>query len=157
VVNCSAEFLLWQLPFAPDCACAYCTAPSSIPPPPPPRPWSGPGEKSTTIYCHPLCVLADRCGWQLWVAALKLDHTVPGGFPALFLGDAAAPPRCAQALAGCWPVKTEATRCRQCEGTQQHHLKEAGCTKGDIQQYCGGGGAPTGTPIPPFWLNREYA
>ncbi len=58
VVNCGSYYL-WRLPFAPDCACAYCTAPSSspAPPAPPPASWSGP--------------------------ELKLSH--PGGFPALQL------------------------------------------------------------------------
>lgn len=58
VVNCS-DFMLWYLPPAPDCACVYCTAPSVIPAPAPPQPWSGP--------------------------ALTLQHTTPGGFPALDL------------------------------------------------------------------------
>ena len=59
VVNCGGYYL-WRLPFAPDCASGYCTAPSSPPPPPPPRgPWSGP--------------------------RLQLSHTDPGGFPGLQL------------------------------------------------------------------------
>eukprot|EP01045_Picozoa_sp_COSAG04_P031697 COSAG04_NODE_5953_length_1448_cov_2.212009_1_plen_296_part_10 len=62
VVNCS-DFLLWRLPWAPDCACAWCTAHSVPPPPPPPHTWSGP--------------------------TLKVAHTHPGRFPALTLGAAA--------------------------------------------------------------------
>ena len=59
VVNCGGYYL-WRLPFAPDCASGYCTAPSSPPPPrPPPGRWSGP--------------------------TLQLSHTDPGGFPALQL------------------------------------------------------------------------
>ena len=64
VVNCS-DFLLWQLQWAPDCACAYCTTHSVPPPPPPPHSWSGP--------------------------RLEVQHTSPGGFPSLQLEGVPAP------------------------------------------------------------------
>lgn len=47
--------------------------------------------------------------------------------------------QCSTALAGCWPVRDKLTKCRLCEGKQQHHLRVAGCTEQDIQLYCGDG------------------
>ena len=92
--------------------------------------------------------------------ALRLSHTVPGGFPALQLSTAAAPrpipeAACGKALAGCWPVQTDRAKCQACEGTQQHRLKQAGCTGSDIERYCGEppGGDKGHELLPPFWLN----
>eukprot|EP01048_Picozoa_sp_COSAG05_P010693 COSAG05_NODE_957_length_6426_cov_16.557768_6_plen_227_part_00 len=45
-------------------------------------------------------------------------------------------PTCSRALQGCWPVKSDHTKCRACESTQQGALHMAGCTEGDIAHYC---------------------
>ena len=44
---------------------------------------------------------------------------------------------CSEALAGCWPVRANQSRCKLCEGRQQSTLHTAGCTQADIDQYCG--------------------
>ena len=51
---------------------------------------------------------------------------------------AATTPQCSAALAGCWrAVRDEPTKCRLCDGRQQHRLlRTAGCSEQDIQLYC---------------------
>lgn len=44
---------------------------------------------------------------------------------------------CLSVLKGCWPVQAQLSRCRVCEGRQQQHLKQAGCSAHDIDAYCG--------------------
>lgn len=45
-------------------------------------------------------------------------------------------PKCTQALAGCWPVKSDRVKCDLCEARQARHLHAVGCTENDIRLYC---------------------
>ena len=68
---------------------------------------------------------------------------LPVQHPTSLVGSSSAIGACQRVLEGCWPVRSDSTKCRVCEGRQQQLLMQAGCTSKDIAAYCDSSGSAT--------------